>query len=67
MLPWISRFFEPREIALVLELNQQHSRHMDARSFLEWIQENEPNWPDEAIEMQPLDPSPLSMVVDMWE
>ena len=62
MIAWLSRFFEPGEIAFVLELNQQRSLDMDAQAYSEWIQKNESNWPDEAIEMQALELSPLSMV-----
>ena len=49
MLPWLSRFFEPREIVFVLELNQQRSANMGAQNYSEWIQKNEPNWPDEFL------------------
>jgi len=49
MIPWLSRFFEPREIAFVLGLNRQHAKNLGGQGFSEWIQKNEPNWPDDFL------------------
>ena len=46
ILPWLSRFFEPREITFVLELNQQHSAGTGAQYVSEWIKKNETNRPE---------------------
>lgn len=49
ILPWLSRFFEPREITFILELNLQHSANKGAHCFSEWIQKNGSNWPDDFL------------------
>jgi len=49
MVPWLSRFFEPREIAFILELNQRHLADMGVQKLSEWIQKNKPNWPDDFL------------------
>lgn len=49
MAAWLSRFFEPREITVVLELNQQRSSDMGVQSISEWVQKNEPKWPDDFL------------------
>ena len=38
MIAWLSRFFETREIAFVLELNRQRSADMGVQNLSEWIQ-----------------------------
>ena len=49
MIVWLSRFFETREIAFVLELNQQRSTDTGAQHLSEWIQKNEGNWPNDFL------------------